>query len=135
MALVLDLAHLAGGQDPVADTEIDDLDHWCLAAGDRAQARFEPFARHQRHQLRPDGVGARASARTADDRGRIERRRGRRGARHRWGLVGRARARDAEAEQRHRGQTGAARDPFTHQATISERQPLERDVAGPARLE
>ena len=80
MALVPVLAHLTRGEDPVGDAEIDDLHHRRLAARDGAEARLEAFARHQGHELRPDGVRARAGARAADHGRRIDRRRRRRSA-------------------------------------------------------
>ena len=55
------------------------------------------------------------------------------------GIFGRCRAGRrahcrAEAEQHRGGQAGAAKERFTHQATISESHPVGRDVAGVPRL-
>ena len=144
-ALVPVLADLARREDPVRHAEIDDLDERSLAACRRAEAGLQAFRGHQRHQLVPDGVGAWAGARPADHGRRVERR-----ARCRSGgvgggmgvvrIVGRRRARGrshsgGQAEQRRGGQARAAKERFTHHATISESQPVGRDVADVPRLQ
>jgi hypothetical protein len=140
-ALISVLADLARREDPIRHAEIEELDERNFAACRRAEAGLQAFRRHQRDQLIPDGVGAWAGARPADHGRCVERRARcllrRRGHR---GIVGRCRARGrspsgGQAEQRRGGQARAAKERFTHQATISESQPVGRDVGDVPRLQ